>query len=325
MVLGLNLTSILTSKVRRLSARASSSERLVRSSSSRTSRDTALYTPERVSSNWLSACVNASLGSLSSLNACRMPSVVMFLAPDSTSRLTSSGMRRSTDRRSGGSLGGGGLLTQTSYLAVVLTSNVASLACDPNASPFQVDYRNSEPRHLPSTSIAASSASKPQDPKPDTQSEWTTHLEYCDDGYRPTSEVDLDLLRLGALCGASNGLTRGRRHVDELAADAVELELSELQRKCGRVLVAVAVPTAKPELNPTSHQFRVLVESGGKLLTSCQLEGAGWCPEREVLCGGPFKVRVETTEAIAGASKVGLEVWHRSMSERGGASEDPKR
>lgn len=143
---------------------------------------------------------------------------------------------------------------------------------------------------------------------------WRSHLQYCDFGYTPTHRIDLDLVRLGALCGASNGLTRGPRTVKEVqVSEPLRIPLAELSRGCGRVVVAVQGTNEATADRQTlsSHQLLVRVESGGRVVASCDLWHSSWCPAAEVICDLPDAFLTLDTGIREEPAKVGVEVWHR--------------
>lgn len=116
---------------------------------------------------------------------------------------------------------------------------------------------------------------------------WTSHLEYCDHGFRPTGDVRIDLARLGALCGPSNGLTRAtsvQRQLQLPGDDPVPPTVTARLRgrhepgTCGRLAVAVA-----PAFGAVVVQLQA--EETSQILAECRLSKSGFCPPREVVCG----------------------------------------
>lgn len=121
-----------------------------------------------------------------------------------------------------------------------------------------------------------------------------THLHYCDAGFVGSGDPELDLVRLGAMCGVSNGLVHvaslapqlRERASEELRASTGELALfewvsgSSFRREastCGRLAIGIAGDNHTP--------LTVLVrDSAQRIVAHCQLEGSGFCPPRALSC-----------------------------------------
>lgn len=119
-----------------------------------------------------------------------------------------------------------------------------------------------------------------------SQRQWTSHLEYCDFGFRSSGDAALDVVRLGALCGQSNGLTKGSAwsmRFDDDTDEARRTWASSVKGKqepssCGRATIGLS----------GAHQLGVRVElrkaGATEPLFSCHLLRSGFCPERELAC-----------------------------------------
>lgn len=130
---------------------------------------------------------------------------------------------------------------------------------------------------------------------------WTSHLDYCDRGFRTTGKARVDLARLGALCGASNGLARvwtseaavrGLPSGDETQTD-VRLRLAQGASGCGRFVFAFAAPAPAGALH-------VQVVGHNGTLAECQLSQSGFCPSNKLVCA-PTHLKL----LVAGAAGVG--------------------
>lgn len=112
---------------------------------------------------------------------------------------------------------------------------------------------------------------------------WQSHLEYCADGFQTTGDTRVDLARLGALCGPSNGLVRGLGSVLEFASDESELLRGELRlpaaqsAECGRFVVAFSRRDAAQSLTVSVHGRNGTVDE-------CTLNQSGFCPSDELSC-----------------------------------------
>jgi hypothetical protein len=136
--------------------------------------------------------------------------------------------------------------------------------------------------------------------------QWTSHLEYCDLGFRSSGDAALDVVRLGALCGYSNGLTKGSawtlrfdtaaRSEPEVAATA-QADVAPIEPTGDRNHAWVGSVRGKQELSSCGrltiglsgvHQRGVHVElrraRAAEPLFTCQLSYSGFCPERELAC-----------------------------------------
>src|SRR5690606_8871871 len=141
--------------------------------------------------------------------AWRIPSAVR-LAPDSNNLRTSSGTSRSTVFRSEGSLEGGGL-TLIKYLVGLILAVTCTACRAPSgdeisqaAQPASVAgarlFETAKAKDS-ITDVRPSMEEVPAAAQPTAQA--TSHLSYCDRGFRTTGNPRVDLARLGALCGPS--------------------------------------------------------------------------------------------------------------------------
>lgn len=129
------------------------------------------------------------------------------------------------------------------------------------------------------------------------------HFEYCDAGFVASGNPELDVWRLGALCGPSNGLER--QHELERSTSGPEqpqrFRFDVQGHSCVRVAVAVG------------HGREVEVEliRGEQVVANCMLAGAGWCPPRAAVCDwGESPLIVELL--VAGApGAVAAQLWTR--------------
>lgn len=122
---------------------------------------------------------------------------------------------------------------------------------------------------------------KPSSPLPSRQ--WTSHLEYCDFGFRSSGDAAVDVVRLGALCGHSNGLTKGSafvlRRTDEVNHTWFgSVRGNHESSTCGRITVGLA--------GGHEHEVRVELRKAGatEALFTCHVLRSGFCPERELAC-----------------------------------------
>lgn len=129
------------------------------------------------------------------------------------------------------------------------------------------------------------------------------HYQYCDSGFQPSGNPELDVWRLGALCGPSNGLERWeklqRSNAGSEAAARFEFETEEVV--CVRVAAAVEHGQA----------FEIEVSRNDQVVASCALKGAGWCPERGPACDGSGEPLVLELLLHGSQRLVAAQVWAR--------------
>jgi hypothetical protein len=120
-----------------------------------------------------------------------------------------------------------------------------------------------------------------------------SHLEYCDQGFRTTSNSRVDLTRLGALCGVSNGLTRvwshdwlvdGRESGDGPFVEQ-ELRGASAAAGCGRFAIGFVHDNEAPELV-------VDALARDQRLSECRLSQSGFCPSHSLVCN-PTRVKLQ--------------------------------
>lgn len=147
---------------------------------------------------------------------------------------------------------------------------------------------------------------------------WKSHLEYCSVGFRSTRNPRVDVARLGALCGPSNGSSRAwstELRVDDLPSSDEPVRHhwrgAREAKGCGRFLVGF-VPDDGAAL---------IVEVGGRepSQVECRLSQSGWCPSDHWVCD-PTQLglraaapprEAESGEALPALSlsKVNVEWW----------------
>jgi hypothetical protein len=191
--------------------------------------------------------------------------------PASITRRKISGTSRSGVGRSWGSLSDGAL-TGLGYLALALSSNAASLGCEPtHVGPNE--QRGAEGDRIvivePDDTVPAPSSSV-------VHSVSALVEPYCARGYPSSGSAAMDVLRLSALCAGTNGL---------LASESIELgpELKvskPLRLELGPGDCVWAVAASEPKGAP----LRVRWLDGDRPLAECTLDGCGWCPAAEPLC-----------------------------------------
>lgn len=128
----------------------------------------------------------------------------------------------------------------------------------------------------------------------------TSHLSYCDRGFRTTGDRRVDLARLGALCGPSNGLVRGWSASQPLHGhESGEYEEAELvwSRRfgpvgCGRFAVAF-------EVQGNERPLVVRVDGQPGLVAECRLSQSGFCPLNALVCE-PERLTLRVVSLVSG-------------------------
>lgn len=147
-----------------------------------------------------------------------------------------------------------------------------------------------------------------------------SHLEYCDYGFRTTGDPRVDLTRLTALCGASNGLGRvwesdwaiyGRESGEEAEAGH-QLRGSYASSGCGRFVIAFAG-------DGSGREVHVQVRAREQSPVECRLSQSGFCPSARLVCdpkllllstsGPAYGDATGTSSATRSMSKVNVEWW----------------
>lgn len=159
------------------------------------------------------------------------------------------------------------------------------------AGPQDLDDPGAQPRSLAGASSAETTKalnSTDVTPTRDDRSDvlapepsWKSHIEYCDRGFRSTGDVRVDLTRLGALCGPSNGLSRewGSSVVVPLTGVPIGQVLrgATSAAGCGRLAVGFVAPGAG-ELVVRS------MRAGTSDADECRLSQSGFCPPDALTC-----------------------------------------
>ncbi len=206
----------------------------------------------------------------------------------------SSGTSRSTVFRSVGSLGGGGLLTLMGYLVGLMVALCCG-ACRVS-SPGEFDVNAAQPESLAgpghteipkaagrSSDVGAATERSAIGPTP--TGPWSSHLEYCDLGFKPGDDANVDLVRLGALCGRSNGLVEVSSFAPRTDAvgSSEEPWSAPLRGKreattCGRLAIGLV------DAGGGAIAVELRGGAGHEVLAECQLSKSGFCPARSLVC-----------------------------------------
>lgn len=183
-----------------------------------------------------------------------------------------------------------------SYLGLALSSNTLT-ACETGVGA-QRESAFSEPRILVTVKPDSGAPLAPNVASPPAFRQ--DHFGYCYDGYKTSGKPALDLLRLGALCGPSNGMLAAQpRWTLSVQADAPALTVPLEAGDCVRVIAA----TTSPE------SFELEWREGDRQLRSCQQTSFGLCPPDGVVCSsaaGPVTLAVHSDGPLAGFM---AEVW----------------
>jgi hypothetical protein len=119
----------------------------------------------------------------------------------------------------------------------------------------------------------------------------------CHAGYVATGNALRDVLRVGLMCGPSNGLAKEPR-VAGKQARSLSLEAGE----CVWVAAAARGVAGRVELQWVS---------GDQVLADCELKGLGLCPRVQPLCVQRFtEVNLLVAEGD-GAAPAAVEIWAR--------------
>lgn len=120
----------------------------------------------------------------------------------------------------------------------------------------------------------------------------------CYSGYESGVSPELDVHRLGALCGPSNGLQAAESVITtERTQEATQRTVSVQRGDCVRLVAATS-----------STSVEVEIDKGEQTLESCEISPFGWCPAEGPLClpnTGPPKVKLTLTTRIADPPKPG--------------------
>ncbi|MEN9579678.1 MAG: hypothetical protein RJA70_2687 [Pseudomonadota bacterium] len=164
-----------------------------------------------------------------------------------------------------------GALTLFSYLALVLSSNHL-IACQGGESRPQ-SVRVDPPRILAPRRPDAGVIDAPGAPTRSVSHR--DHFGYCYGNYTTSGNPSLDLLRLGALCGPSNGMLAVQPRWNPRPQDAdPELGIAVEAGDCLRVIAASA----------SGAPFELEWRDGNELLVSCEQTHFGLCPADGVVC-----------------------------------------
>lgn len=142
----------------------------------------------------------------------------------------------------------------------------------------------------------------------------------CYVGYRPSGRAALDLLRLGALCGPSNGLAKepelslGVRPLpaasdgEEDLLPTVSTLVHGVKVSAGEcVWAAFATDAVRSEAAP-----RVELQwlDAGEVVARCEADGAGMCPTTGPWCAA----RSGTYELVLEEAGVRIQLWRRGIA-----------
>src|SRR5690606_22938221 len=141
------------------------------------------------------------------------------------------------------------------------------------------------------TDVRTSMEEVPAAAQPTAQA--TSHLSYCDRGFRTTGNPRADLARPRALCGPSNGLTRRWSTSERLeGAESDDIDETDLvwprslgPAGCGRFVMAFEAQTERP--------LSVRVEGQSGHLAECRLSQSGFCPVNALVCD-PERLRLRS-------------------------------
>lgn len=159
------------------------------------------------------------------------------------------------------------------------------------AGPLDLDEPGAQPRSLAGAGVAETTkalASIELTEAPGNRADTLaptgkrkSHLEYCDEGFRSTLDARVDLARLGALCGPSNGLRR--EWIRSLAVPRTGIPVgyaladAATDAGCGRLAVGFVPPQAGQLV------VRSMV-SGAPEADVCRLSQSGFCPSDALMC-----------------------------------------
>jgi hypothetical protein len=215
--------------------------------------------------------------------------------PASITRRRSSGTIRSGPGRSCGSLSEGAL-TWLGYLALGLSSN--ALACRPASTNEQ-----SRDQAASQTIVIVEPAAATTAPNATVESaSEALEAPHCARGYKSTGTARLDVVRLSALCGGSNGMQASESI--QATPEAPEKRPRSYDLGEGDCIWAVAAG------EPKGVASRVRWSAAGKVVADCELRGAGWCPPEGPLCASSA-TRYEITLDLPDAELVRARIWRR--------------
>jgi hypothetical protein len=182
------------------------------------------------------------------------------------------------------------------YLAACVASNGVMLGCR-KSPPAREDGSERRPPDIVVTAPAEADAATSR-VEPASAGE-SSHA--CFAGYRRSGQVELDLLRVGALCGPPNGMLT-RQPARKLTAGS-EGVAETIRLGAGDCVWALAA------LEP-SGGFELQWVTGAQVLSSCEVDGLGWCPASGPLC--PDRAaELQLSWDYSGAGSLTVQVWTR--------------
>ncbi len=182
-----------------------------------------------------------------------------------------------------------------------MASNALLCGCE-NRDPLPSQKVPDEPV----ISTAGARSAEESAPAPPADAGLRTRLPQCARGYRSSQDPKLDALRLGALCGPSNGLALEPAWVFAPRDDDEVVRASLEEGEC---VWAVAT-------SATVSKFELTWVGGANVVASCELEGFGWCPISEPLCvERPTELALQVGEE-AGKPAPQIVVWSRRSPRR---------
>jgi hypothetical protein len=185
------------------------------------------------------------------------------------------------------------------YSGLVLSSNAALLGCHSDVG--RADRNFDEPRVTPGLSSASVSA-PPERAKPVVAEALSSR---CDAGLISGPNLEVDVHRLGVLCGPTNGLTPlGPAFQLALAAPRAVASFEVDSRECVSAFVASAS-------EPLELEWR----SPERVLTRCRVGRLGTCPAMGPFCHEDPPSGKSTSVELVVVSPLPVElagrVWHR--------------
>lgn len=199
------------------------------------------------------------------------------------------------------------------YLAALASSNLLA-GCNRDDSATSVRRTFNEPTILAEIRVD----SGVRLPVPDTAHDpQRGPYEDCSSGYLSIGDPELDVLRLGALCGAVNAMQAAEPSV---LPNFVEAEARHrvllTAGQCARIILA--------ERGTGPRTLEVEWWRSGQLLSSCEHSSWGLCPKNRALCvdtDADLEIVLRTNGRIDSAA---AQVWiTRSPGARGGERRTP--
>lgn len=197
-----------------------------------------------------------------------------------------------------GSRSAGSTLTGVCYLALLLASNLTLPGCEKYETPGVQELWFDEPRLLETAKPAKASVPRPEPPTRAEPRLSTNLYEYCHHGLQSSERPEVDVRRLGVLCGGINGLAPAEpAFAGNLKETGIRRSYEFSSGTCLRVAVALS-----PALQTVEVEW--LTEDAS--VTLCTIDSLGWCPESGALCWNEVQREAAPSNAAPVASRVEL-------------------